>query len=341
MTTIKDVAKRAEVSITTVSHVINGTRYVSDALTQKVHEAMNALNYRPNSLARSLRSGRSRSIGLVIPDISNLFFAEISRKIEDNGFLHQYSVILCNTDDDPKKESAYINVLLEKQVDGIIFISSGSKGEGLNQIQQSKIPIVIADRDMKNINADIVLVDNWAGGYEATNYLITLGHERIGCITGPSVVTPSALRVEGYKQALSEKNIPFASELVVSGDFRFEGGEKAMRQLIDLEERPTAVFVCNDMMALGAMRAINDANLAIPDDLSIIGFDNIPLSNTTVPSLSTTEQPVAEMAKIVVDLLINRIRMEEEKRKGDNINTEYSNIVLKTKLILRESCKAR
>ena len=165
MTNIKDVAEKAGVSITTVSHVINETRYVSDDLRERVLHAMNALNYRPNTLARSLRSGRSRTIGLVIPDISNLFFAEISRKIEDKGFELGYSVILCNTDDDREKEKSYINVLLEKQVDGIIFISAGASKENILDQVEMGIPVVVTDRDIPNLPSDVVLIDNHKGGY--------------------------------------------------------------------------------------------------------------------------------------------------------------------------------
>ena len=170
MSTITDVAERAGVSITTVSHVINETRYVSDELTKRVYEAMRELNYRPNTLARSLRSGRTKTIGLVIPDISNMFFAEISRKIEDKGFEYEFSVILCNTDDDPKKEESYINVLLEKQVDGIIFISAGGAEENLEKSIDLGIPTIVADRDMQGATSDVVLVDNLKGGYDAAKY---------------------------------------------------------------------------------------------------------------------------------------------------------------------------
>jgi LacI family transcriptional regulator len=339
MATIKDVASKAGVSITTVSHVINETRFVSDDLTKRVQQAMEELNFRPNSLAQSLRSGKSKTIGLVIPDISNLFFAEISRKIEDNGFDHRYSVILCNTDDDPEKESIYINVLIEKQVDGIIFISAGGDGENLSENIAREIPMVVADRDIKDIYADIVLVNNKDGGYQATKHLIDLGHKRIGCIAGPSMVTPSGQRLEGYKMALQEARIPFEEKLVTNGDFRYEGGEHAMQELLDLGEPLDAVFVCNDMMALGAMRSINNSGLSIPDDISLIGFDNIPISQSVYPSLSTIAQPIKEMANIIVEMLISRIASIETNKIDNEIG--YKRVVMDVELIKRESCRER
>lgn len=335
MVTIKDVARRAGVSITTVSHVINETRYVSEDLTMRVQQAMKELNYRPNSLARSLRSGKSKTIGLVIPDISNLFFAEISRKIEDKGFDNDYSVILCNTDDDAGKESAYIDVLIEKQVDGIIFISAGSEGKNLNAVTETNLPIVLADRDIKNIDADIVLVNNEDGGYQATKHLISLGFKRIACITGPSMVTPSALRLDGYLKALQESDYEKDRELIRNGDFRYSSGEKAMRELLDLPEPPDAVFVFNDMMALGAMRAINNAGKSIPADIAIVGFDNIPISQSIYPSLTTVAQPIKEMADLLVKILLDRIAEIEGVGRVDS--SEYKRIVLDVQLLQRES----
>jgi|LDZU01.1.fsa_nt_gi LacI family transcriptional regulator len=339
MATINDVAEKAGVSITTVSHVINETRYVSDELTERVYEAMRELNYRPNTLARSLRSGRTKTIGLVIPDISNLFFAEISRKIEDKGFDYEYSVILCNTDDNSKKEESYINVLLEKQVDGIIFISAGEAESNLKKPKDFGIPTVIADRDIHDAKSDVVLVDNLKGGYDATKYLISHNHKRIGCISGPSPVTPSAQRLEGYKMALIEAGYQIDESLILTGDFRYEGGEMAMRKFLDLPSPPTAVFACNDMMALGAIRAVKDRGLMIPEDISLIGFDNIPISKSVYPALTTFAQPIKEMADLIVDLLVTRIAQKKKNRGSDNEIDEYKKIVLEAKLIERGTCK--
>lgn len=340
MATMKDVAKRAGVSMTTVSHVINQTRYVSDELTARVKQAMQELNYYPNTLASSLRSGKTKIIGLVIPDISNQFFAEISRRIEDNGYEYGYSVILCNTDDDITKEKRYIDVLIAKQVDGIVFISAGGESNNLEKTLDSHIPIVVVDRDMENIAADIVLVDNAVGGYTAARHLIQLGHRRIACITGQSPVTPSAQRVQGYKRALQETGIPIDEKLIVSGDFRYESGHQAMVKLLSLEPLPTGVFACNDMMAIGAVQAVNDHGLRIPEDISMIGFDNIPFSQTTYPTLTTIAQPFDAMAKLIVDLLIEKIKLQSQRKGANVVTPKYQRVVMETTLIERDSCRA-
>jgi len=339
MANIKDVADLAGVSITTVSHVINKTRFVSDELIERVNKAMEVLDYHPNTLARSLRSGQTKTIGLVIPDISNQFFAEVSRKIEDKGFEYGYSVFLCNTDDDSSKEKSYIDVLLANQVDGIVFISAGEVSNNLKKVLDSDVPIVIADRDIEEIQSDIVLLDNFHGGYEATKYLIGLGHKRIGCITGPSPVTPSALRLQGFKTAMHESGLKFDPLLITQGDFRYQSGEVAMLDLLSNPQRPTAVFVFNDMMALGAIRAVYNRGLKVPDDLSLIGFDDIPLSRALYPTLTTMAQPILEMANLVVDLLIEKIRMHERQAWKQKETPRYQRILMKAKLIERESCR--
>jgi LacI family transcriptional regulator len=339
MAIIKDVAKKAGVSITTVSHVINQTRYVSDELTQKVHHAMMELNFQPNILARSLRIGRTKTIGLVIPDISNPFFAEISRKIEDKGFELGYNVILCNTDEDLIKEQRYINVLIAKQVDGIIFFSTGGSSGISSYLHDSELPLVVADRETEGFDTDVVLVDNQKGGYEATNYLISLNHRRIACISGPSLISPSAHRVEGYKKALQDANLPFDETLLRMGNFRFDGGEKEMRELLNLSNPPTAVFICNDMMALGAILEIKLQGKDVPGDFSIIGFDNSPLSKYVHPPLTTISQPMKKMAELVVELLIEKIMIKENQKRDKDVIPEYKKYVLEPELLIRDSCK--
>ncbi len=336
---MKDVAKRAGVSTTTVSHVINQTRYVSEELSKRVHEAMEVLDYQPNLLASSLRSGESKIIGLIIPDISNQFFSEISRKIEDHGLEHGYSVIVCNTDDDIEKETKYIDILIAKQVDGIIFISAGDEATSLRKPISSSMPIVVADRDIENQKVNTVIVDNFHGGYEATSYLIQLGHKRIGFISGPSMITPSSERFEGYKQALEESDIPIDPSLIVTGDFRYQGGEQAMNTLLSIEPRPTAIFACNDMMALGAIRTSFIHGVRVPDEMSIIGFDNIPLSQTSFPALTTMAQPTEEMASQIMALLMELINYLGDRRKPNIEEFKYQKVILKTKLIKRDSCK--
>ena len=227
MATINDVAKKAGVSITTVSHVINDTRFVSNELREKVNQAIIDVGYYPNQLARGLRSGVTATIGLMIPDNSNPFFAEISKIIETVGFENGYSVILCNSSGDLKKEAAYIETLMSHQIDGIILISVNSTLENLNRIKERNIPFVVVDRDFPQYDGDTVLVNNELGGYLATKYLIDLGHKKIACIEGSSNVNPSSDRFKGYLRALEESNIPFNKQYLVRGDFEYQSGEGA------------------------------------------------------------------------------------------------------------------
>jgi LacI family transcriptional regulator len=330
---MKDVAQAAGVSVTTVSHVINETRYVSKELRERVLRVMEDLNYRPNILARSLRQGISHTIGLIVPDNSNPFFAEVARIVETRGFEAGYSVILCNSDGQLEKELTYVNVLLAKRVDGIIFIAASSQSEHIALLTEENIPVVIADRQMLDSDVDVVLVDNYRGGYLATEYLLSLGHRRIGCITGPSDVTPSADRVRGYRDALTAAGLPVDESLIVKGDFRYVSGASGVQQLLDLKEPPTAIFACNDAMAMAAMAVIRQRGFAIPDDMSIVGFDDIPQASFTSPPLTTVAQPIQDIGRIATDLLIERM--------SGSTSRPSQRIVLDVKLVIRGSCAPR
>ena len=334
MTTIRDVAQAAGVSITTVSHVINGTRYVSDEVAGQVRRAMDELGYRPNVVARSLRSGKTRTIGLLLPDSSNLFFAEVSRVIEDVSFQNGYSLIICNTDDNPIKEKSYLDTLLEKQVDGILFISASSTSLNIQGIAQNGPPVVVVDREFDGLQADTVLVDNQLGGYLAARHLIQLGHRRIACISGPSERNPSADRLTGFRKAMGEAGLVVDENLFLRGDFRYQSGERCMHELVGLGRPFSAIFVCNDMMAIGAVKAAHNLKINIPRDLSIIGFDDIPLAEAISPSLTTIAQPYAEMATTATQLLLKRL--DESRQRQPHSPVER--VVLQPGLLVRESC---
>jgi LacI family transcriptional regulator len=331
MATINDVAKKAGVSITTVSYVLTGKRYVSDELQKDVRQAMKELGYRRNTLASSLRLGRTDTIGLVIPDSSNQFFAEMSRCVEDIGFENQYTVFLCNSDDNPEKQSKYLDVLIAKQVDGIVFISVCYNKSDLDLLVEANVPFIIVDRDDPDSRSDVVLIDNFCGGRIAANQLISLGHHKIACITGPSLAKSSSDRYLGYLKALEENGLAFNADYVLTGDFRHKSGDNAMNDLLNLSEPPTAVFVCNDMMAIGAIRAINRFGLKVPEDISIIGFDNIPIAEVITPALTTIAQPINAIAQQAMALLLRRM-------EGDT--SDYpSRITLVPELIVRDSCR--
>jgi LacI family transcriptional regulator len=333
MATIKDVVQAAGVSITTVSHTINHTRPVSEELRERVLRAMQQLDYRPNVLARGLRMGETKTIGLIVPDNTNPFFAEIARTIESTGFQHGYSVILCNSDGDAEKQHTYVRVLATKQVDGIIFISTGRSSGDLRYLAGDGIQVVIVDRDAPDLAVDVVLVDNEQGGYDATRHLLDLGHRRIACIAGPPDLVPSALRMQGYFRALAEAELEQPVDFVVGGGFVLAGGELAAVALLGRPAPPTAIFVCNDMMAIGAIRGARACGVRVPEDLSIVGFDDIPLAVAVVPALTTIAQPTAELARLATELLLRRLQ-------GQAADALRERIVLPARLIVRESCRA-
>ncbi|HYW56238.1 MAG TPA: LacI family DNA-binding transcriptional regulator [Polaromonas sp.] len=308
MITIRDVASHANVSVTTVSHVINGTRTVSPDAMDRVQKAVIALDYVPSALARSLKSNRTHTVGMLIPNNSNPYFAEMIRGIEDRCFASGFNVVLCNTDDDPQKQSVYVRVMAEKQVDGLIVVSSGADPDLIGELRQLRMPQVLVDREIDDLMADLVEVNHESGAQIATKHLLDLGHRRIACIAGPQVVSSARQRLAGYKKALAEAGIAFDSTLVREGDFTSDGGYDATLSLLTEEGvDATAVFAANDLMAFGAICAAAHRGLRIPDDLSIIGFDDIALARHTNPPLTTVAQPKHETGHLAADLLMQRI----------------------------------
>jgi LacI family transcriptional regulator len=330
MPTIREVAERAQVSVATVSHVINRTRFVDPETQERVRQAIQTLGYRPNLLARSLRRRETRTIGLLVPDNANPFFAEFARVVEDVGFAEGYSVILCNSDRSETKEETYIDVLLAKQVDGLIVISATDRVDLLQHVLDVGVPMVVVDRKPTDMSVSHVLVANEQGGYLAGQYLARLGHRRVACIGGPSDANPSWERVGGFARALEEVDVALQPAAIVQGDFRYAGGEAGMRALLERDLGLTAVFAANDLMAIGAMITLRRAGLRVPDDVSVIGFDNILQASTTIPPLTTIEQSVNELGQATVRLLLDKIM----KR-----TTEPACLTIPTRLVERESCR--
>ena len=325
---MRDVAEHAHVSVTTVSHVVNETRPVSDELRARVLAAIEELDYQPNILARSLRRGKTHTIGMIVPDSANPFFAEVARGIEDTSFENSHSLILCNSDGDLEKELLYTDVLTEKQVDGILFVAAGVSTQHINALQARRMPVVVVDRDIPDVAVDSVLTDNAQGGWLATRHLIELGHRRIGCIAGPSDLTPSADRVTGYSQALAECGVPVDEALIAKGDFQYESGYQATRQLLAMDNPPTAIFACNDLMAVGAISAAVEMGFQVPADMSVIGFDDVRLASFANPPLTTIVQPKYEMGVIAAQMLLERV--------GD-LDTPPRRTMLDTSLLVRQS----
>ena len=307
MATIVDVARRARVSPSTVSHVVNGTRFVSADARARVQRAIDALGYRPNGLARSLRRGQSRTLGLILPDSANPFFAEIGREIETSAFERGYSVVLCNTENDREKERLYVNVLVRNQVDGIILVATGNRSNLLQSLLPGKLPLVILDREASSPGLDSVIADHFSGGLLATHHLASLGHRRIGCIAGPSRLSSSEQRVRGYRKALERSGLCVEEDLIRQGDFHPQSAWSAARTLLSLPRPPTAIFACNDLMAFGVLRAADELGRRVPRDLAVVGYDDIELSRYSIPPLTTVVQPKREMAQEALRLLTRRI----------------------------------
>lgn len=334
--TMADIARKADVSVSTVSRVINQNVTVDPATEKRVRDAIQELGYRPNLLARSFRRRVTHTIGLLVPDNSNPFFAEVARMIEDAGFKEGYNVFLCNSDLSQEKQAAYLDVLLAKQVDGLILVSTGlisltDEQDPIQRVLESGVPCVAVDRDLGDLPVDQVLVDHEQGGYLAGRYLAELGHREIACILGPSDITPSAGRFAGFEKALAEVDENLEPVAYVASNGRFDGGVSAIEELLERGVSFSALFVFNDLVALGAHSALRRAGYEVPEDVSIVGFDNVRLSYAVYPPLTTIAQPIAEMANLSVRLLIERMA-------DGTAPTER--IMLSTELIERESCRA-
>lgn len=311
MATIKDVALRAEVSVTTVSHVVNETRHVSPEVRERVQAAIRELRYVPSQVARSLKSNSTRTLGMLIPNSSNPYFAEIVRVVEDRCFAAGYTLVLCNTDDLPQRQGVYLQVLAQRRIDGLIVVSTGSDESLARQLHGLKMPTVLLDREIDDPECDLVETAHMEGALLAVRHLLSLGHRRVACIGGPAGVASGEQRVQGWRMALAESGAAPSLQdeaLLWRGGFTSQGGYEAMHAILRTDSpNPTAVFVCNDLMAIGALRAVHEVGLRVPDDISIIGFDDIELAAYTSPPLTTVAQPKEHIGALAVDMLLERV----------------------------------
>lgn len=331
--TIQDIAKRAGISSQTVSRVINNRPDVSKETRLRVQQAIKDLRYYPSEMARSLRNKRTNTIGLIVPDNANPFFAEIAKGVEEAGFTAGYTVILCNSNMTPERELAYLELLQTKGVDGIIFIATTAQINQISPLVERGIPVVMFYRESGDLNVDTFKVDNERMGYTATEHLLQLGHREIACIQPASPQTASQGRVVGYQDALSHYGLRTNPALMPKGNNLVNGGGEAMLKLLQSGASFSAVFACNDAMAIGAMRVLRNAGYQIPQDVSIVGVDDITLANYTEPPLTTIAQPKQQAAHQAVQHLIERI---EGKREGGP-----RRVLLETRLIVRQSTAAR
>lgn len=305
--TLKDVAERAGVSIATVSYVINNSRRVSADTRDRVNDAIQQLGFRLNQTAQSLRRQRTSMIGLIVPDNSNPFFAEIARGVEEVGFDHGFAVMLCNSNSMIEREIEYIELVLSRQVAGIILSSTSPSVEHVDKIIEAGVPVGLFYRSAGELSLDTYQIDNVRAGYLATKHLIELGHRRIAHIAARSPLTSSGHRQDGYTQALRDSGMVPEKSLVARGDNLIGGGDFAMEALLRSGADFTGVFAANDAMAIGAIRALKRAGMRVPDDVSIVGVDDIILASYSEPPLTTVSQPKYEAGRTAASRLIERI----------------------------------
>ncbi|HLK33849.1 MAG TPA: LacI family DNA-binding transcriptional regulator [Terriglobales bacterium] len=327
--TMRQIAARAHVSVGTVSHVINKTAGVREPVRRRVLEAIERLGYRPSLLARGLRRNQTTILGVIIPDICNPFFPLAVRGIEDIAYQNSYRLMLCNTDNDAEKEQVYFDELRGYRMAGLIVIpSANSRLVALAGASAGELPVICLDRWPEGWKGDSVTLDNAEGAYQATRYLLELGHRRIATISGQAHVTSAVERLKGFRRALREAGITLDPEYIQEGRFdRLSGYEKA-RMLLEFSPRPTAIFAANDLVALGVLAALRESGLQCPEDVSLIGFDDLELASFTNPALTTVAQPAYQMGARAAALLFERLRGE---------NTPKQHIVMKATLKMRDS----
>ncbi len=329
--TIKDVAKKAGVSKATVSRVINNSKPVNDETRKKVIEAIKELGFKPNPIAKSLVSKKTKIVGVIIPDISNHFVAELVKGIESTCNEEGYNILLCNTFFSFDKEMEYLKMLKEKYVDGIVFMTAELKDEHIKFFKSYKIPFTFINRECKELDVISVDIDNEDASYRITKYFLQKGHRKIAMIRGPLLDKTSGYnRYMGYKRALEEYDVPIDQRLVKEVNFDADTSYIAVNHMLKAEVIPTAIFAASDLMAIGAIKAILDNGLKVPDDIEVAGFDDIPMASMYNPSITTVRQPIIDFGRVSAEILIKKITGEEVKNE---------NVILPYEIIYRDSTK--
>ncbi|YCA44744.1 LacI family transcriptional regulator [Bacillus sp. JZ8] len=325
--TIYDVAKKANVSISTVSKVLNGTGNISEKTKKRIRNIIEELQYQP-SVVSSVKKA-IKTIGLLIPDVANPFMAEVARAVEDSGRKRGFNVIICSTDNDSTREDQYISMLRQKYVDGLIIATGLKNRKAIKELVDSDMPVAMLSRDVPYLPLHTVVVDDFQGGYEAATHLADLGHKRMAMIAEDVDVPSIKQRAEGFKEGLRLSNLPFNDkDLVYCPHDLHESKKVSLKLLKDVSERPTAIFVSTEILALGVLQAARSLNISVPHELSVIGFDNSILAKISDPQLTTIEQPKKEMGEKVIELLISEIEQKSDVKQR---------VTLSPKLVIRKS----
>ena len=327
MTPIQEVAKRAEVSVATVSRVINNNPYVKDATRERVLKAIKELNYSPNLSGRILRCNETKVILVLLPTISNPFYSKAVTGIRHIAAKSGYLLLICNTESSAKKEMEYLEILMHKQADGAIVMSQELDIEQLERIGAHH-PIVQCFEYRESESLSFVSIDNEKAAYEAVSYLISIGHQRIGLVGCNTQYSSAQQREKGYRRALRDANIPLDSNLIIRGDYGFKSGYNCTGKL--MEQKPTAIFAISDMQAIGVVKALKSMGLSVPQDVSVVGFDNISFAEIYDPGITTVSQPTYKIGSKAMSILINQM-------KGETSTPQQ--IIMKHRLVIRESAR--
>jgi LacI family transcriptional regulator len=314
--TIYDVAREANVSMATVSRVVNGNPNVKPTTRKKVQEAIDRLGYRPNAVARGLASKKTTTVGVIIPDISNIFYSELARGIEDIATMYKYNIILSNSDQNKDKEFHLLNTMLGKQVDGIVFMSGNITEEHVEEFEKSPVPIVLAASVESTNTVPAVTIDVEQAAYDAVTEFANKGHKKIAFVTGPlNEPINGEKKLNGYKRAIEDAGLSYNEELVIEGDYTYDSGIEGFERIHELADKPTAVFVGTDEMALGVIHSAQDLGYSIPNDFEIISFDNTRLALMVRPQLTSVVQPMYDIGAVAMRLLtkfMNKENVEEQ-----------------------------
>ncbi len=329
---MKDVAQLAGVSTATVSHVINNTRFVEEATKARVNQAIIELGYRPSAVARGLATQQTQTIGILISDQSNVFFGEIIRGIEDVFLPENYGLMICSTAEILEREAHYLDLLLSQRVDGIIAAAASQHWGAISEAERLHTPIVFVDRAFEELEGCFVGTDNKKGAYLGVKHLIENGHQNIGILSGFDRLSTMRERLDGYLQALDEVGIQPNQEWIIPSELSVVGGRKALRELMSLPERPTAVFSNNNLLTLGALFEIKELCLRCPEEVAFVGFDDHPWAIVSDPPLTVVKQPAQEIGEIAAKMLLSQIKEEP---------IEECKMLLDCELVVRESSVAR
>jgi LacI family transcriptional regulator len=333
--TIRDVARLAGVSVATTSKVLNKKGYVSTKLTQRVLSATEALDYQPDQVARSLKVRHTQTIGIIIPDITNPFFTDVIKGVENEARARGYSLILCDSSEDPALEQGNLRMLFSRRVDGVLLAPTEDY-VAPDRVTRRHFPLVFFDRCSRGFTGSAVVTDNFGAAYDATRHLIGLGHQRLAIITGRLDLPNAVERLEGFRQALQEARLLLREEYLRRGDFHLESGHQQGLELLRLPDPPTAIFSCNNKMTLGLMRALYELGVPCPERVSVLGFDDFDWAANFSPRLTTVAQPTLEMGKQAVQMLLAKI---ESFKKGLEWDEEKV-VALKAELRIRDSTAA-